>query len=166
MAAVLEFAELPAEGRLLCLGLDPEDLATGRRGLGPAVCLVPAAPAPGGRASAWPALVVGDSAALPFRPGSVSAALCVDLLHRQGDPEAVLTQVVEVVEPGGRLVIHEPLSGLGSEELSAHLAGEGLAVLAHRHETAAAGEATHGTWLLQVAPAPASPGRTYLQEDR
>ena len=49
MARVLEFADLPPEGKLLCLGPTVEELAAALANRGSAVCLLPAAPTSGGR---------------------------------------------------------------------------------------------------------------------
>jgi SAM-dependent methyltransferase len=163
-ASLLDYVELPGEGKVLCVGTDPAGLVNGlrRRDLDGVGLLTP------GQAVSGPAAsyVAGRMQALPVCDSAVVGVVCTDALHVQDDPEAVLAEMRRVLRPGGLLVIHEPLAGvdddihLTPEELCAHLAGEQLAVTAHRQQSSTA------TWVLQVPVRRPERTRTYIQEDR
>ncbi|SMO43071.1 class I SAM-dependent methyltransferase [Halorubrum cibi] len=51
--------------------------------------------------------VAGDAGRLPFRDGSVDAAMVVDAFHHLPDREAALGEIVRVLAPGGVLVVRD-----------------------------------------------------------
>ncbi|ACM57531.1 class I SAM-dependent methyltransferase [Halorubrum lacusprofundi] len=59
--------------------------------------------------------VAGDAGRLPFRDGSVDAAMVVDAFHHLPDQAAAIGEAARVIAPGGALVIREfdPTNPLG-----------------------------------------------------
>ncbi|WP_066417599.1 class I SAM-dependent methyltransferase [Halorubrum aethiopicum] len=51
--------------------------------------------------------VAGDAGRLPFRDGSVDAAMVVDAFHHLPDRQAALREVARALAPGGVLVVRE-----------------------------------------------------------
>ena len=170
-ASLLDFVDLPEGCMVLCAGDDPPGMVQvvrrrGHQGVG----LLDEATAerPAGEGS----FVVARLHALPVRDGAFGAILCAGILHRQDNPEAALEELRRALRPGGLLVIHEPLaqedsSGdyLSADELCAHLAGEQLAVMAHRQEPAVSGVPV-ATWVLQVPVSLPAKTNTCIEEDR
>ena len=166
-STLVEFAKLPDEGAVLCMGERSAALATllGRRGHR-SVAVSSESARPGSGVS----LLVTDPQTMGLLSGAFAVVALIDLFHRQKDPEAALAEARRVAGPGGLLLIQEPVAeGAGSEcmtlaEFCAHLAGERLAVLAHRQVEGDAGNLA--LWLLRVPhESPESP-RTFIQEDR
>lgn len=52
--------------------------------------------------------VQADAAMLPFASATFDAVICAELLEHVADPVSVLTQVWQVLKPGGRLLISVP----------------------------------------------------------
>lgn len=162
---LLEFARLPENRPVLCAGSGAEALAgvLAARGHPARALTEPARGAAGGRSSLVEAL---DAAPEAASDGSGRALILVDALHREPDPEAALAAARRVAGPGGLLLIREPMATakepgrLTQSELGAHLAGEGLAVLAHRQLEGAA------LWLLEVPRSGGARRKTFLEEDR
>ncbi len=95
------------------------------------------------------AAVAGSAHALPFRDGAFDAVIVLDALHHVSDIPRSLGEAARVLEPGGRLLLHEPdpetamgrltavlerLAGMGSlllpaATLEALLRGGGLEVV-------------------------------------
>jgi ubiquinone/menaquinone biosynthesis C-methylase UbiE len=94
-------------------------------------------------------LVVGDVARLPLEDDSMDVAFANMVLHRAGDPIAMLREMARVVRPGGTVAVNDEVEhpytwmrndrvdiwlGFGSEEVErfvgkASLEGYGYAVL-------------------------------------
>src|SRR5579859_1145000 len=51
---------------------------------------------------------VADARTLPFADGSFDACRMDRVLHHLEEPQPAVTELVRVVRPGGRLVLHEP----------------------------------------------------------
>lgn len=55
--------------------------------------------------------VVGSALALPFRDGSTSAVLLLNVLHHLPNPAAFFAECVRVLKMGGRVCLIEPYAG-------------------------------------------------------
>lgn len=58
-----------------------------------------------------PLLVQGDGARLPFRPHSFDIVLALDVIEHIQDDRAALNGLLEILRPGGRLVLFTPAFG-------------------------------------------------------
>jgi SAM-dependent methyltransferase len=61
--------------------------------------------------------VVGSALDLPFRTGSASAVLMLDVLHHLHDPAAFFLECERILKPGGRVCLIEPYAGFLSRRL-------------------------------------------------
>jgi ubiquinone/menaquinone biosynthesis C-methylase UbiE len=68
----------------------------------------------------------GDATALPFKDDSFSLASCRAAFHHFPEPERVLSEMVRVVRPGGRLLIADMLTSAEPAAAEAHNALERL----------------------------------------
>jgi SAM-dependent methyltransferase len=55
--------------------------------------------------------VLGSALALPFRPGSASSVLLLNVLHHLPDPSSFFRECERVLKPGGRVCLIEPYAG-------------------------------------------------------
>jgi SAM-dependent methyltransferase len=61
--------------------------------------------------------VAGSALALPFRSGSTSAILMLNVLHHLPDPREFFRECARVLKPGGRVCLIEPYAGPLSRRL-------------------------------------------------
>lgn len=59
-------------------------------------------------ASAYAPVLVADGAALPFRSGAFSSAVCTEVLEHVDDPARVLAEIARVLRPGGLAFVSTP----------------------------------------------------------
>jgi SAM-dependent methyltransferase len=52
--------------------------------------------------------VIGDLLALPFRPSSIDAVLCNDVLEHVPDPQRMIDALFDILRPGGALFLSAP----------------------------------------------------------
>ena len=73
-------------------------------------------------------LLRGDAERLPFADGSFEALLCCDSFHHYPDPDAALSEMARVLQPGGVLLLADctaPLAVRGVTNLFLPLSHEG-----------------------------------------
>jgi ubiquinone/menaquinone biosynthesis C-methylase UbiE len=101
-AGALAFALAPVVAEVVGVDLDAELIAAGRE-----------------RAPANVTLQEGDATALPFAYGEFDLAGCLRVLHHAARPERVVSELVRVTRPGGRVLIVDQLGDvdpLGARE--------------------------------------------------
>jgi ubiquinone/menaquinone biosynthesis C-methylase UbiE len=91
-AGALAFALAPLVGSVVGVDLSADLVAAGRE-LAPANC----------------ELLVGDAIALPFGYGSFDIVGCMRVLHHARRPELVVSELVRVTRPGGRILLIDQL---------------------------------------------------------
>lgn len=108
---------LPASGRVLEIGcgegtnmevLDRDGIEWFGIDLSTLAVRRAAARRPGGKTAA---VAVGDAERLPFSRGSFRAVLAVSVVEHLPEPERVLEQLIDVLAPGGRLLVVSPQYG-------------------------------------------------------
>ena len=94
-AGALAFALAPHVREVIGVDLSSELLAAGR-----------------GEAPENVTLVEGDAAALPFEVGEFDLAGCLRVLHHVRRPELVVSELVRVTRPGGRILVVDQLGDI------------------------------------------------------
>ena len=94
-AGALGFALAPLVGSVVGVDLSEELLAAGRQ-FAPANCV----------------LIAGDATALPFEYGSFDIAGCLRVLHHARRPELIVSELVRVTRPGGRILLVDQLGSV------------------------------------------------------
>jgi ubiquinone/menaquinone biosynthesis C-methylase UbiE len=119
-AAAVIAAERATNGFVAAVDPSPVMVAQARRGLGAAI--------EAGRAQ----VVEAAAESLSFEDESFDGVLTIFSLHHWSDRKQGLSEVRQVLRPGGRLVVCEPIGGHGhaskspvtGEELSLHYVGK------------------------------------------